>query len=311
MPLESVHIVLTYRCTYECDHCFLHCGPHQPGAMTWAEVEGLLEQAATIEGVRKVFFEGGEPMLYYPLVRKGIERASQLGLDSGMVTCGYFATTVPDGELWLRPLREAGLSSLEVSIDPLHGDGDVRVHGRNLVDAGRAMGLDVSVISICDPRDVECVAAPTPRTGEEPSPAMLRGRAAHQLVDGLDVRRVEGFTECSSEELEKPTRLHVDPYGNVHICQGIIAGNVWESSLPQVVAAYEPREHPVLGPLIEGGPRALAERTGIGAGDSFASECHACYEIRRALRNVKGYRELLGPNQVYGEEPEAPPTSYG
>jgi hypothetical protein len=76
------------------------------------------------------------------------------------------------------------------------------------------------------------------------------------------------------------------------------------------VAAYDPREHPVLGPLIEGGPKALAERTGIGSGNSFASECHACYEIRRALRGVKGYRELLGPNQVYGEEPEAPPTSY-
>jgi hypothetical protein len=139
---------------------------------------------------------------------------------------------------------------------------------------------------------------------------MLRGRAAHQLVEGLEVKHLDGFVECPFEELESPTRLHVDPYGNIHICQGILAGNVWDSSLAQVVAAYEPRGHPVLGPLIEGGPRALAERTGVGKGDSFATECHACYEIRKALRNQKAYKEVLGPNQVYGEEPEAPPTSY-
>jgi hypothetical protein len=310
MPLESVHIVLTYRCTYECDHCFLHCGPHQPGAMTLAELEGLLEQAAAIEGVSKVFFEGGEPMLYYPLVQMGIERAGELGLATGIVTCGYYATTVPDGEMWLRPLKAAGLSSLEVSIDRLHGEGEANAHARNLADAGSILGMDVSVISVCDPREEECSQAPSLRTGEESTPAMLRGRAAHELVNGLAVRHVSAFTECPFEELERPTRLHVDPYGNVHICQGILAGNVWDSSLAQIVHGYEPQEHPVIGPLVAGGPNALAEATGIGTGSHFASECHACYEIRRTLRENQFYGRVLGPNQVYGEEPEPPPTSY-
>jgi hypothetical protein len=310
MPLESVHIVLTYRCTYECDHCFLHCGPNQEGAMTLAELEGLLDQAASIEGVGKVYFEGGEPMLYYPLVLKGVERAKELGLESGMVTCGYYATTVPDGEMWLRPLKAAGLSSLDVSIDKLHGEGEANAHARNLADAGSILDLEVSVISVCDPREEECDQAPASRTGEETVPAMLRGRAAHELVDGLDVRHVGAFTECPFEDLEAPTRLHVDPYGNAHVCQGILAGNVWDSSLGQIVHGYEPFEHTVIGPLIKGGPLALAEATGIGTGSHFATECHACYEIRRALREDARYQRLLGPNQVYGEEPEPPPTSY-
>ncbi|MCK5254236.1 MAG: radical SAM protein [Thermoplasmata archaeon] len=310
MPLESVHIVLTYRCTYECSHCFLHCGPGQPGAMTLAELKGLLEQAAAIDGVDRVYFEGGEPMLYYPLVQLGVERASELGLDSGMVTCGYYATTVPDGEMWLRPLKAAGLSSMEVSIDRLHGEGEANANARNLADAGSILGLDVSVISVCDPREEECSQEPTQRTGEEATPAMLRGRAAHEMVDGLEVRHVSTFTECPFEELEAPTRLHVDPYGNIHICQGILAGNVWDSSLAQIVQGYDPHEHPVLGPLIEGGPLALANHTGIGEGSHFASECHACYEIRRVLREDPEYSRVLGPNQVYGEEPEPPPTSY-
>lgn len=310
MPLEAVHLVLTYRCTYECDHCFLHCGPYQPGAMTWAELEGLLEQAAALDGVKRVYFEGGEPMLYYPLVQMGIERATELGLDTGMVTCGYFATTVPDGEMWLKTLKAAGLGSLEVSMDRLHGGDEANANARNLAEAGHLLGLDVSVISVCDPREMGCEDTPAARAGEEPTPAMLRGRAAHQLVDGLEVRHINAFTECPFEELEAPTRVHVDPYGNVHVCQGILAGNVWDSSLAQVVNGYEPHEHPVLGPLIEGGPKALADRTGIGTASHFASECHACYEIRRALREDPDYRGTMGPNQVYGEEPEPPPTSY-
>jgi hypothetical protein len=303
-------MVLTYRCTYECDHCFLHCGPQQPGAMTLAEMEGLLEQAAIIEGVGKAFFEGGEPMLYYPLVQKGLERAGGLGLSTGMVTCGYFATTVPDGEMWLRPLKAAGLRTLEVSMDRLHGEGDAHAHARNLADAGNNLGLEVSVISVCDPREAECREAPLPRTGEEPTPAMLRGRAAHQLVEGLELQHMGALTECPFEELEAPTRVHVDPYGNVHICQGILVGNVWETSLAQIVNGYNPHEHPILGPLIEGGPDALATRTGVGQDGQYATECHACYEIRRILRAEPEYRKFLGPNQVYGEEPEPPPTDY-
>lgn len=310
MPLQAVHLILTYKCTSECSHCFLHCGPGQPGAMTLMGMEGLLEQAASIDSVTHAYFEGGEPMLYYPLVRAGIERSQELGLSTGVVTCGYYATTVPDGRLWLRPLKELGLGSLEVSIDRLHGDGETKANARNLVDAARELGLDVSVLSVCDPREEECAEATDTRTGEEPSPIMHRGRAAHEMVEGLELRPLDGFTECPFEDLESPTRVHVDPYGNVHVCQGILAGNVWDGSLPQVVRGYSPRDHPVLGPLIEGGPLALAEATGVGLGRDYASECHACYSIRRELRQNPDYRGTLGPAQVYGEEPEPPPTSY-
>jgi hypothetical protein len=210
----------------------------------------------------------------------------------------------------LRPLKDLGLSSVEVSIDSLHGAADAMTHGRNLVDAANTLGLDVNVISVCDPRDDECNADSKPRSGEEAVPAMLRGRAAHELVDGLDTHHIGKFTDCPFEELERPTRLHVDPYGNVHICQGILAGNVWDSSLLQIVKGYDPRAHPVLGPLIEGGPEALAKALGIEMDSQYASECHACYEIRKGLLGETRMRRFIGPNQVYGEEPEPPPGSY-
>ena len=218
--------------------------------------------------------------------------------------------TVPDGQVWLRPLKEAGLGSVEVSIDKVHGSGEACTNARNLVDACRQLGLGVSVLSVCDPREEECLALDNPRPGEEASPVMLRGRAAHEMVEGLPLHPVDTFEECTSEDLESPSRVHVDPYGNVHICQGILAGNVWETSLAQVVDGYDPSGHPILGPLIEGGPAALAKQYGVGEGARYATECHACYELRRALRKVPELRRFLGPNQVYGEEPEPPPDCY-
>ena len=308
MPLEEVHVVLTYRCLSECSHCFLHCGPNQPGTYTFNELEGLLEQASAIEGVKWVYFEGGEPMLYFPLLERGIALATQLGLDTGIVTCGYFSVTRQDGERWLGRLKEAGLKAIDVSLDALHGTRDACTHARNLIDAAKAMGLRTTMISISDPRGVEEDLELMMRPGEEPSPALIRGRAAHDLVEGLDTYPADRFTECSIEHLEEPRRIHVDPYGNVHVCQGILAGNVWDSSLAQVVTSFDPRNHPILGPLVEGGPAALIREHMPWSKESYASECHACYEVRRTMRLA--YKAYLGPAQVYGEEPEPPPTCY-
>jgi hypothetical protein len=223
------------------------------------------------------------------------------------VTCGYFATSQQDGRFWLEPLKEAGLSSIDVSLDELHGSDEAYTHARNLIDAAEALGLEVSIISIADPRKCDEDGVCTSR-GEDPQPSYLRGRAAHELVEGLKLHRVDTFKECSVEELEAPKRVHMDPFGNIHVCQGILAGNVWESSLATVVKGYDPSSHPVLGPLIEGGPARLAEAMGVGTGESFATDCHACYEIRRAVRT--GYKIWLGPAQVYGDDPDPPPDSY-
>jgi hypothetical protein len=308
MPLEAVHVILTYNCHNECPHCFLHCGPNRPGTFTFLELEGLLEQAAAIEGVGMVYFEGGEPMMYFPLLERGVALATELGLETGIVTGGYFAVTAPDGERWLRRLKDAGLGAIDVSLDALHGTGEACTHARNLIDAARGLGLRTTVVSVSDPRGVEEELRSMLRPGEESSPALLRGRAAHDLVEGLGTHPVDQFTKCSSEDLEHPTRVHVDSYGNVHVCQGILAGNAWETSLARVVRAYDGRRHPIIGPLIEGGPAALSREHVPGSDAAYATECHACYEVRRTVRHA--FKTCLGPAQVYGEEPEPPPTCY-
>ena len=92
---------------------------------------------------------------------------------------------------------------------------------------------------------------------------LFKGRAAEKLTAGLPVRPWRQFTTCPHEELADPERVHVDAYGNVQVCQGISIGNMWRTPLSELVRDYDAAKHPIVGPLLEGGPARLVERFGL------------------------------------------------
>ena len=120
MPISEIHFLLTYRCNFECDHCFLYCSPNTPGTFTIQQVEEVLQEALKIGTIKMIYFEGGEPTLYYPLLLESIKRAHQKGFEVGIVSNAYGALAEEDAHLWLDPLAEAGLSVLSVSDDTFH-----------------------------------------------------------------------------------------------------------------------------------------------------------------------------------------------
>ena len=79
----------------------------------------------------------------------------------------------------------------------------------------------------------------------------------------------------------------------------MLVGNVHETDLPTIVASYDPRSHPVIAPLVAGGPAALVRRFGLSHDDGYVDACHLCYVARSSLR--ERFPELLAPPQVYGE----------
>jgi hypothetical protein len=127
---------------------------------------------------------------------------------------------------------------------------------------------------------------------------MYRGRAAKILTGKALQHPWEEFTSCPHEDLEDPGRVHVDPCGNLHICQGISIGNLLTKPLEDICRDYDPAFHPIIRSLLEGGPVALARREGITPGATYADACHFCYELRLQLR--ERYPEILGPDQMYG-----------
>ncbi|MEE8413111.1 MAG: radical SAM protein [Dehalococcoidales bacterium] len=299
--LTGLHFLLTYKCNSACDHCFLYSSPSAKGTFTLSQIREALDEAAKIDSVNMIFFEGGEPFLFYPLMLEGIKMARNMGFEAGIVTNGYYATSEEDAEIWLRPLYELGISNLSISNDPLHYGDEKDNPARHTLNAARKLGISASEIRIEKPTVITGVdkehGKGEPVIG---GGIMFRGRAAEKLTEGLPQRWWEEFTACPYEELGSPKRVHLDPYGNIHLCQGLSMGNMRETPLSEIVRSYDADLHPICGPLVRGGPALLAKESGVEHKDEYVDACHFCYLLRLEL--MDRFPQYLAPRQVYGLE---------
>jgi hypothetical protein len=305
VTLTGLHVLLTYGCTYECDHCFVCSSPRQSGTFTLARLERVLQQTRDLGRVEWLYFEGGEPFLYHPLLRWGVRRAAELGFRVGVVSNAYWAADTGDSLEWLRDL--AGfVQDLSLSCDVYHGDAEQRQRVEDARAAAARLGIPTDVIRIAA---VENARAPS-AVGQIPageSRIMFRGRAAERLADQAPKLAWDTFATCPYEDLREPGRVHVDPLGYVHICQGITIGNLLRTPLAAICRGYDADAHPITGPLLRGGPAGLVREHQVEPEAGYADACHLCYRSREALR--PRFPEALGPDQMYGEVATAQSSS--
>lgn len=294
MKLTGLHLLLTYQCTFECDHCFVWGSPFQSGTMTLDTVRQILRQGQELGSVTSIYFEGGEPFLYYPILVRGVELAAQMGFEVGVVSNAYWATSEEDAREWLRPLA-GKVDDLSVSSDLFHYSEKISRQSRHAEAAAKQLGIPVGVITIEKP---ETAGAGSGQIALGESGVMYRGRAAEKLAPHAPQQPWESFTACPHEDLRDPGRVHVDPFGNLHLCQGLVIGNLFVTPLREVCAAYDPERLPLSGPLLAGGPRRLFEAYDLPHQAAYADACHACYHARRLLR--ERFPANLAPDQVYG-----------
>ena len=295
MELKGLHLLLTYQCTFECDHCFVWGSPWQSGTLTLKNIRAILNQAKQTGTIGWIYFEGGEPFLYYSVLLKATRLAHEMGFKVGIVSNAYWATGLEDALEWLRPF--AGLiENLSVSSDLFHYNEKLSQQSQNASQAASQLGIPVGVITVARPESTQAekFSGQIP-TGE--SGVMFRGRAAEKLVQQAQLQPWESFTECPFEDLRDPGRVHLDPYGNLHICQGISLGNLYETPLQEICQRYDPESHPIIGPLLQGGPAELARRYSSPAQERYADACHLCYQTRSELRSQ--FPHTLTPDQMY------------
>jgi Radical SAM superfamily/4Fe-4S single cluster domain len=297
MKLSGLHLLLTYQCNFECDHCFLWGGPHQIGTMTMEQIEEIIQQAKRHGSVEWFYFEGGEPFLYYPVLVEAVRRASQSGFNVGVVTNSYWATSLTDALIWLKPFSGL-LQDLSVSTDLFHGSEMYSDNARFANQAAEILKIPVGTIQIAQPEE-ENVACSVGKLPEGGSKVMFRGRAASTLASKAAKRPWTEFHDCPHENLSDPGRVHVDPLGYLHVCQGITIGNLFEHPVNDICANFQPEHHPILGPLLADGPVGLASTYGVTPEELYADACHLCYSIRDSLRDQ--FPNKLGPGQMYGD----------
>lgn len=295
-PLSGLHLLLTYECNYECDHCFVWGGPSQIGTMNAETIEHIVEEAKALGTIEWIYFEGGEAFLYYDTLVAGVRIAREAGFKVGIVSNAYWATSDDEAEKWLAPL--AGLvDDLSISSDVYHGNEDGVGYPEIARGVARKLGMPVDFISVAAPEATDAAGAAGQLPAGE-SAVVFRGRAADKLASRVPPKPWAQFDRCPWEDLRTPERVHVDPFGNLHICQGISIGNLLQRRLSRIMDDYDADEHPIVGPLLAGGPAEVVRRYGVPHEDGYADHCHLCYEARRVLR--ERFPEILTPDQMYG-----------
>lgn len=284
--LTGLHLLLTYQCTFECDHCFVWGSPWQEGTMTAKIVSKIIDQAREVHSIEWIYFEGGEPFLYYPILLFGIDYAKKYNFKVGIVTNGYWANDTDDALLWLKPLADK-IDDLSISSDLFHYSEKISKQSQNIQRTCQNLNMPSGIISISQPIEDEVDGS-----------IMYRGRAADKLVKNHENTPTSSLNECPYEDLINPGRFHVDPLGYLHVCQGIIAGNINQTSLRDVILNYDPHHHPIISHLINGGPLKLAHHFNVHTRDHYADACQLCYETRVSIR-VKS-NPFLQPDQMYG-----------
>lgn len=297
MKLAGLHLLQTYQCTFECDHCFVWGSPWQTGTMNLHQIETILGQAHAIPGIEWIYFEGGEPFLYYATLLRGIQLASKLGFNVGMVTNSYWAISEQDALAWLGPFKGL-LQEISISSDLYHYDEKISQQAMNARLAAEKLGIPVGFISIAEVRDQD-VSQSTGQLPQGESGVVYRGRAAVKLTpDTLEKSSWDQFVECPLEDFENPGRVHIDAFGNIHACQGIAIGNLFEVPLKDLWPHYEPMKNPIIRLLMNGGPAELVKEYDVLHEDRYADACHLCYDTRINLRSQ--FPEILKPDQMYG-----------
>ncbi|MFW9822476.1 MAG: radical SAM protein [Candidatus Thorarchaeota archaeon] len=295
--LKGIHFLLTYGCNYACDHCFLYCSPSSQGTFTLKQIREVINEAKKIESVEWIYFEGGEPFLYYPIMVEGVKFAKMNGFKVGIVTNSYWATNIEDAEIWLKPFSDLGIDNVSVSDDSFHYENENQSLSKIANQASENLKLPVMTICIEEPHVKAEQEKGEPVIG---GGALFKGRAVEKLIEGLPRKSWKEYIKCPYEDLIELGRIHVDPFGNAHICQGLSIGNFWETPLSDLIENYNPDVHPICGPLIRGGPAELVREFNLNHEEKYVDECHLCYSCRLVL--VKKFPNVLAPKQVYGLE---------
>jgi MoaA/NifB/PqqE/SkfB family radical SAM enzyme len=297
--LKGVHFLLTYKCGLECDHCFVWGGPKAQGTFTLERIGGILTEAKKLGTVDFVSVEGGEPFLYYPIMVHLVREAASMGFHVEVLSNCYWASCVEDAVEWLFPMAEAENVEFSFSSDLHHGETWESEEVGNAVRAASKLKIKWGVIAVKNP--LAQALSPDQIEGVKVSlwELMYRGRAASKLTEKASKRCWREFTKCPYEDFVNQKRVHIDPFGWVHVCQGISIGNAFQKPLSEIIQEYDPYKNPILEPLIRGGPAALVEKFNLPHDDDYADACHLCFTARLALRNR--FPDILVPDQMYGE----------
>ena len=118
MKMKDVSIIITNKCNASCQICCYNCSPNQSEVIEEKLMYRVIDQAKEFGYVESICFTGGEPFLYYDLLKKGLEYAKNSGFKTTVASNGYWGMW-PADELYAK-FKELPIDLILISTDEYH-----------------------------------------------------------------------------------------------------------------------------------------------------------------------------------------------
>ena len=299
--LVSGGIITNYKCSSQCKHCCYSSSPKWPDDyMTFAMANEVFTILRSL-GCHHVHIGGGEPLLKPDKILDVLDaaRENNIEIDYIETNSSWYRDEASANDV-LKELKEHGVNTLLISIDPFHNEYISFWKVKALIKACSKAGMNVFPWQMEFWGDIDAMDDKTPHSLDEYKRLFGRDYLL-QLLNryGLNVmgRALKTYKPIMKMQLfekilreSKPCKLlsgiyhfHVDLYGNFipQSCPG------FSIPLRELVHGADPRKYRIIDRLESAGISGFAELAikeyGYKPKEEYAGRCDLCYDMRNYL----------------------------
>lgn len=309
LTVNRIEFAVTYLCSGKCRHCY--------SIVEQENFPKQIDKSLSVEIVRKVGEKyhpesvmtfGGEPLLFPEIVYAVHNEATDVGIPiRSVITNGYWSNDVKKVEEIAIKLKEAGVNSIDISVDAFHQEYIPLDIVRKAAEACLKVGIeDVS----WDP----CWVI----SKEHDNPYNLKTKSILKQLEDISIRdcggnvmEPAGLALINLKEYLPPKEkmpkgkcgdmpytdrpdsvkcILLEPDGRVAVCNEFYIGNASKNDIIELLEGYDPFKIPEMKAIIKNGMEGLvkwAKTKGVEPDpEGYYSICHLCTSIRRQINKT-------------------------
>lgn len=294
-------IIMNYVCTAECRHCMFASAPDCPKEYISPEMAEHLASVLEEAGTSSIHIGGGEPFMNFRALCTLIEALNRHDVGVDYIETNAFWCSEDDlVRERLGKLRELGVTTIMVSVDPFHIEYVPLERPLRLCQIMNELEFDYFIWQDRYLRKMIRFDRSKRYTKEELQQALgknyitdtaseyglgMNGRALAIAEDIYGKRPAdELLSAVPCRSLLDVCHCHLDLYGNIvpSGCPGIAA-----EARDYLNEQIDPEKYPVMARLLTGGSKALyayaKEKGFLPSPEGYPTKCAFCYAMREFL----------------------------
>jgi MoaA/NifB/PqqE/SkfB family radical SAM enzyme len=308
MNINRIEFTVTNTCTSHCRHCSVGTALSEKKiSIDKNAAIAVVTELSKMYDIQSVMTFGGEPLLYADTTCAIHKTAAEKGIPKRQIITNGFFTKNDDKIMDVaKKLKEGSVNSLLLSVDTFHKEyipldkvylfakaaclqniSGFKLHPAWVVNREHVNKYNEETEKCLN--YFEDLNIPISNGNN----IFMAGNAAVNLSEFYEKKPVDLNMKCGeapyTDKLNNIGTIAVNPNGDVVVCSFII-GNIYRSSITEIVNRYNPYENPMMSRLIRGGVCELikfAEEYGITVDTTqFYSACSVCRDITKRLKFI-------------------------